>query len=1067
MKHKKGEERETMDLFELLPQENERKPPLYYPLHVHLAFGSIGDSILRTRDYVKRAKEYGLDSLAVTDHGSLSAIYDFARECKKEGIKPIYGMEAYEAEDMAQKDKEHRGYSHLILLARTLEGFHNLIRIHNIAQTDGFYYKPRIDRSVLRKYGRGLIASSACIQGSIPQAILDEDPEHSVSLIQEYKSIFDSFYLEVQPGHFEEQLKVNDAIVELARYTDTPILVTNDIHYLNHEDYMPHNFHVALKRKQVWKQGDPLLYPDTCYWFMSYEDIRTSFVQTELVTQEVVEEGIENAARIVRECNVDVPLEVHMPKFTQLPAGVTEEQELYRRCYAALNKLKEHIEDPVRYEERLERELNVISQKGFCGYFLIVQEYVDWARKNDIPVGPGRGSAAGSLVLYLLGICQADPIRYDLMFERFLDPHREAIPDVDVDFMTGARDRLFEHAIDVYGQDHCALVSTFGIRKAKSAVRDVARVLNYNKEVGDAIAKLIPTVYYGDDGEKTTDLAIEDALKVVPELQEYQKQYPDLFDIAMKIEGLPRSTGLHAAGMLISPESFNETLPLIRSGKEGVLATSLNLDDAELSYVKFDFLALSFLETMANTQRDANWHFDYHDEALFHDDAVWDIIGSRNTTGIFQLGSKTYKDRMPRLKPRSIDELAACLALIRGPAISSKMDEVYMEILEGKKEIQHLHPLYDAITADTNGVLLYQEQVMKLAVAFGMNLTTGYRIVKDGAKKRVDKLRQYRTRFVQNALERDCDEQTANQIFDLIEKSSLYLFNRSHAVSYAMVSYVCAYLKVHYPLLYMKNLLTSIFARGTEKEYDQTVEECRRLGIQFLPADINLSHWGFSIEGDKIRVGLCAVKGFGEKAGEFITGMTEGGFLAADIRELKDAIQQQEMGRIFNKKVMTVSCFSGLFDRMMEEEGFDSRLDYYEAYIAGEKDEPLKELKIGKLTIDPQNTTREELERAYFNLNFIYDPANELPSFGWQDIKAKDTFETKVLVDRVKKIKTKNGDPMAFLTLKSGDGILDCTVFPGLYENVKKNLKKGSFLNITAQKEDEERCILRSIQDAS
>lgn len=753
---------------------------LYYPHHAHLASGSIGDSILRIPDYVKRAKEYGLKHLTMTDHGSLSAMYAFCDECQKQGIEPIVGMEAYECEDKSLKDKEHRDYNHLILLAKNWEGMQNLFQIHNHAAIEGFYYKPRTDKKDLEKYGRGLIGMSACIAGTIPQAILHDDLNKAISLVQQYKEFFDSFYLEIQPGRFKEQIIVNDGLVLLGQETNTPLIATNDIHYLNPEDYRVHDYNVKLGRSSDNKKEitDELIYPDTCYWFMDRHAMCSNFIYTDVVTQGVVEEALDNTIVVAESCKTELSSEMHMPAYPT-ENGKSEEETLYEMCFERLNKIIQNKPNPEVYVDRLLRELEVIKQKGFCGYFLVVQDYINWAREHGIPVGPGRGSAAGSLVSNVLGISQPDPIKYELMFERFLDPCRAAIPDIDTDFDCSKRDDMFLYAVKRYGYDHCALVSTLHIRKAKGAIRDAARVLGYEPVIGDKIAKLIPQVVYGDDGDKMTDLAIREAINVVPELQDLEKKYGDIIDLAEKLEGLPSSSGIHAAGILISPISLTDRAPLIKPNKEGVLATSLNLDDAEKNFVKFDYLSLASIGVIKHTEDDIGWNFDYQDDTLLEDDAVWDLISSRNTTGVFQVSSKTYKDRMPRLRPHSINELAACLALVRGPCISNKMDELYMQIIEGKQEPRKIHPIYDKVMKQTNGIMIFQEQIIKLIVAFGFDLPTGYTVMKWAQKKKVEKLKEFRPKFIEQASKNNCDEETANKIFDMIVDAGLYSLTKN------------------------------------------------------------------------------------------------------------------------------------------------------------------------------------------------------------------------------------------------------------------------------------------------
>lgn len=948
----------------------------FYPLHAHTSVGSIGDSVLGIKDYVQRAKDYGLDALAVTDHGSMSGMLSFVRECRENDIKPIIGMEAYvvpnndivyQKENKCKKGAAH----HLVLLAKNNEGLKNLLRIHNQAATDGYYYEARTDWDHLLQWGSGIIALSACVGGEIPQAILAGDMERASDIALFYRECFDEFYLELQPGAFIEQAYVNDALVQMAEKLDIPLVVTNDIHYLNYEDAERHNYHVKLARKMQDVDGS-FVYPDDCYWFMDAKRLMATFYYGDTVTEEVVRDAIKMTGEIAAKCTLDFESKVFMPAFP-VKDGETEEEHLSRLCYDRLSLLVEGKPNPQEYADRLAYELDVIAKKGFCGYFLIVADYVEWAKKNGIPVGPGRGSAAGSLVTFLLGICQVDPIKYGLLFERFLDPHREAIPDIDIDFSPGegGRDRMFRYAVERYGYDHCALVSTIGMRKAKGAVHDAARILGYKPQLGNEIAKLIPTVYYGDDGEKTVDMSIPESIEAVPALKKYQKSHSDILSLASRLEGLPSSCGIHAAGILISPVSLLDRVPLIRPNKEGVLATSLTLSDAETSYVKFDFLSIGSLDVLKQTEDDAGWHFDYQDDRLYEDEAVWDVIGSSHTVGLFQISSKTYRDRMPRLKPRSIKELAACLALVRAPSISAKTDEVYMRIVEGRKEVEKIHPLYDAIMAETNGIMIYQEQIMKLVVAFGMDLTTGYRIVKLSAKKKLEKLEEYRQKFLLLAKEKNCSEETAHRIFDMIVKSGEYSFNAAHAVSYALLTYASAYLKVHYPLQFMRNLLTYTYEKSKDDEYMTVLKDCIRQGIDFLPADVNYSDWAFTTEDGKLRVGLCAVKGLGEKAAALISSLRKEKGSFHDLSTFIYAVEEEKCGRIFNKKVFTAMIFSGLFDTVSAE---TTRKQLFEEYLEarGKKEEVPEKISLGTKNFDifPHIDSNRKLERIFCGVNF-------------------------------------------------------------------------------------------------
>ena len=1016
----------------------------YYPLHVHTTSGSIGDSILRVSDYVKRGIEYGLDALAITDHGSMAAMYEFNDACKQNNIKPIFGMEAYVCYDNSLKDKEHNERFHLILLARTNEGLQNLLRIHNNAESDGFYYKPRTDLAHLKQWGKGIIAMSACVAGEIPQAILNKDNERAIEIIEEYKNCFDVFALEIQPGDFEEQKLVNKGIISLARYTDTPIVMSNDIHYLNHEDAITHDYHVKLGRNADQKNfNGGMVYPDSCYWFMSYDDIVNSFEYDGVITREIVDIAIENTEIISRSCDVNLPERIFMPVFCE-----NEDDILSEMCYNALDEISDSLDDPEVYRQRLERELRVIKDKGFCGYFLVVQDYINWARNNDIAVGPGRGSAAGSLVNYLLGISQADPIKHGLMFERFLDPNRNAIPDIDSDLAPSGRNKVFQYLIDKYGYNNCVQVSTVHIRKAKGAVRDAARILGYKPAVGNEIAKLIPTVYYGDDEEKQTDLDIKTSIEVTPELVPLQEKYPDIFDLAERLEGLPSSKGVHAGGMIISPVDLTGVVPLRHLDTKDILATELALDDAERQLVKFDLLSLSNLEIIKATEKDIGWTFNYRDESLYEDEAMWDIIGSRNTTGIFQISSKIYKDRMPRLKPRSIEELAACIALVRGPAISAHTDEVFMQICEGKRKIESIDPVYDKVMAETKGILIYQEQIVELASAYGMEMSHCYKLMEKAKKKKLAEVQEFHDEFVSCAIKNGATEASANKAFGMIENAARYSFNKSHALIYAFIVAATAYLKVHYPLQFMKNLLSNAYINSKKDEYKTILNDCRRMGIEFLPADINMSDWNFTVEDNKIRIGLCAIKGLGDKAVEEL--ITHRPY--ESLEDLNDKVSSK-----FNIKCVNTAIFAGLFDSLTDV----SRDELYRINMESRKKELINEVKLGSFSVNTDDDVKD-LEEKFYGVNFIYSPTNELEPIDWDAIKNKELFVADIYIDEVKEIIAKNGK-MAFVKVITSDTDIEMTVFADTYKKFKTMIKKHQIRKITARKDGNDRCILQSI----
>ncbi len=549
---------------------------LYVPLHAHSAEGSIGDSFMETKAYITKAKNMGLKSLALTDHGSLSAAYSFYFECKKQGIKPIIGCEVYETKD--RNKKEVREDYHLVLIAKDLKGFQNLLKITSNAHEEGYYYVPRTDLSYIKQHSKGLLALSGCVGGKIPQMILQNiDQDKIIEAIKEYQDIFqEDYYFEIQPGDFEDQRKVNTELLYYAQKLNIPIVATNDIHYLDLGDSPYHDCHVKIRRKE--KIEDPMVYPDEIYYLMDEKEVYQKFIDIGL-DKEASSTAIKNTEKIANKCNLNIPEKIHMPHFYK---DKDEDIALVKLAYEKLNSISNTVEDLPKYSERLEYELSVIKQLGYSGYFLMVHDFIREAKAQDVAVGPGRGSAGGSLVSYVLGITVADPIKYDLLFERFLSPHRPGIPDIDLDFSSQDRYKMFLYAKEKYGHDHTCLVSTINYRKARSAIDDVARIMGINYNTAEAIKKHIPNVFYSEDGDKNADIDLDFALKNIPEIKKYQKKYPLLFDIGKKLENLPAFYSKHPAGVLINKDPLWDHIPIGRPDeKTGLAVTSLNLDDAE------------------------------------------------------------------------------------------------------------------------------------------------------------------------------------------------------------------------------------------------------------------------------------------------------------------------------------------------------------------------------------------------------------------------------------------------------------------------------------------------------
>lgn len=871
----------------------------YAVLHAHSTTGSIGDSILKIDDYVKKAKELGISALALTDHGSISSFVYFYKECLKNKIKPIIGCEFYYVDDSSIKDKSLEKRYHLILLCKNSNGLSNLIKLHNESHDVGFYYKPRVDLNMIRKYHKDLICLTACVAGKIPQLIINdnENIEKEISLLQD---IFkDDLYFEIQPGKFSEQKKVNNYFCNGAY----KIVATNDIHYLNASEYMIHNHHVKNARKD-YTGADDLIYPDTVYYLMSRKELLDKLVESG-VDSKSAEKSIDITLEIADKTNLILDQTVQMPSF--FDSKEKEDAELFNLCFENLKALLPKISNPSDYYIRLCNELKTIKELGFSGYFLIVKDFIENAKSNHVAIGPGRGSAAGSLVSYLLGISIADPVKYDLMFERFLSVKRKSIPDIDIDADSGQRNIIYNHIIEKYGSDHCCFVGTLNFRKARSAIKDAARILNIDKDIADKIAKTIPMVTY-ESGEKQTDLTIDEALDLISDFKNIAQKYPKLIETAKKIERYPTSAGIHPAGIVISPMSLSGKVPLIRCKNDLLFSSSLDLDNIQdLGYVKFDILALGSLAAIDNTQRETGFYFDYSNEELFNDPEVWKLIGSKNTTGLFQISSKTYKTRMPKLKPKTIQELAACLALVRAPCISSGADKEYIDILSGRKDPQKIHEIYWNITKNTCGIVIYQEQVLKLCQAVGFDSETSYWILKGITKKHAEKVAEYEKEFYQLASKK-MDLNIAKIIWARILDSAKYAFNISHAISYALLCYCSAYLKVHYPLEYMTNLLSKEYSKSNSNNIQDTIDECRRIGIEFLMPDINKSSWNFTVEKNKIRIGMSAIKGFGDKAFKHVSSL-------APFETFEDFIQRAA-GSKCNKKAIEYLIIADTFKEL-------------------------------------------------------------------------------------------------------------------------------------------------------
>lgn len=924
---------------------------MYIPLHTHDKNGSVGDALLDLEDYVERAETLKLPALGISNHGSMSTIYKFNALCHKKNIKPLFGVEIYlsldKEEDLIrylQLDKKEREassfkpgrYYHLVVYAMDSIGLKNTLHITTHGATETFYKKPLVTEDYLFQHTEGVIALSACIGGLIPQMILsNEDNTLIEKTIKRYQKAFNGlFYLELQPSNRKEQIEVNALLEYFSEKLDVPVIATNDIHYLNKEDAIIHNIHVADHRGKSISVKDPLLYGDDCYYFMTEEEM--SLPGVDLETQK---KAIANTKRIADMCNVELPHQVQMPIFD---ATIDCEAKIKEIAYRKLRRIIGTVKNPYLYTERLQYELNVIKKLGFIDYFLIIWDVLRYAREVGISVGPGRGSVSNSLLAYMLDITKVDSIKHNLIFERFLSEYRTSLPDIDLDICSERREELINYVQNKYGYEHCAQVSTEIVRKAKMAIKDAGRALGLDSGYIQAIADLIPTTHYNEDGEKEDDLSIENSLYIVPELKVYQQKEPELFRYAIGLQDIPKSKSIHAAGILIFPYDLKDYLPLVRSKNENRLATSLTLHDAENVAIKFDFLGLRTLDFIDQLEKATGFRFDYENESLLKDKHVWHNIGTTLNSGLFQVSSYTYRKRMYRIKPKTIDELAACLALIRGPCISSKLDESYMAICEGKKKIELIHPIYDKATATTHNIMIYQEQNMALFENAGLSREDSFKLMKLLAKKKADEAIHFKKEFFACCSKHNMGEQLINYIWGLVENSAKYSFNAGHGTAYALLTYVTAYYKTYYPKVFFATLLTHEY-RSKKKPaskkivLETIVSELKKYNYRVLLPDINQceEHFICLENSPYIMTGTCAIKTFGSSFNQFnrpftrIEDFFNGRHHVNTYKNKTQAAKDWRDYPIPRQTSVIAGIFAGLFDEALKM----PRQAIYKAYV--------------------------------------------------------------------------------------------------------------------------------------
>ncbi|MDI6808357.1 MAG: DNA polymerase III subunit alpha [Candidatus Eisenbacteria bacterium] len=1043
-------------------------------LHNHTEY-SLLDGALRIDDAVRVAKQYRMPALALTDHGNMFGAVEFYNKAIKAGIKPIIGIEAYVAKGkMSEKAKATAGQNHLILLAENLEGYQNLMKLASVAYLEGFYYSPRIDKEVLGKYSGGIMALSSCIKGEIPELILRGEMEAATAMTSLYSDIFGKgkFYLEVQNHGIKEEDEAIRGILEIAGRTGLPVVATNDCHYLRREDAEAHDILLCIQTGKAVEDRSRLRFNTEEVYFKPPEEMKERFRE--------LPEAYGRTIEVAEKCNLELKFGRPQLPMYPLPASYSTHEDCLRDVAKAGMAMR-FPQASGEIEERVEFELKTICEMGFASYFLVVRDFIDRARREGIAVGPGRGSAAGSLVAYCLGITDVDPLKFGLLFERFLNPERVTMPDIDIDFDDERRPEIINYVIEKYGAESVAQVITFGTLKARAVVRDVGRALSLPYSEVDRIAKLIPF-----DLGITLDEATETvpALKALEDGNDTMKK---LLRCAKTLEGLPRHASTHAAGVVIAPGKLTDHVPLFKSGKDEV-TTQYDMKSLEkIGLFKMDFLGLRTLTVIGRTvslvRESLGTDLDLDGLGL-NDRKTFELLKKGNTVGVFQLESPGMRDLLRKLRCDCFEDIVAVNALYRpGPLSGAKIDDFIERKLKRKKTVYE-HPLLEPILKDTYGVILYQEQVIRIA-----NELAGFSLGKADilryamGKKRQEEMETQEKAFIDGAKGRGIPEATARRIFDLMAHFAGYGFNKSHAVAYALLSYRTAFLKAHYPAQFMAALLTS--EMDSSDRIMLLIDEARRMGIKILPPDINRSLGTFTLEEGGVRFGLGATKNVGLSS---VKSMVDARAKDGNFTGLSDFLRRIDL-RSANRRVVESLLWAGAFDcfglgrgkleallpeayqraQGSQKEGTKLQASLFvEKNGEGGSDEvegarewsratllaKEKEALGFYLTEHPLAPFEEEIEIA---MTSKIVSLKELP----------DGQEVSVVgvVGAVKTTTDRKGKRMAFLTLEDLTGSIECILFSDVYEKSKNALVSDSVLLVrgrTSTREEEESKLLVS-----
>lgn len=1052
-------------------------------LHVHTEY-SLLDGACRIEKLMDRVAELGQTAVAMTDHGVMYGAIDFYRAAKARGIHPVIGCEVY----VTPGSRFERGYAqgqwhrHLILLCENMEGYRNLIHMVSLSFSEGFYVRPRVDLDLLRKHSKGLICLSACLAGSIPQALMNGDYEGAKRQALEFREIFgeNNFFLEIQDHGIEAQKEVNMGLYRLSDETGIPLVATNDAHYLTREDARIQDVLMAIQMGKTVDDPTRMKFETSEFYIKSEEEMFALFPTHP--------DAIARTVEIANRCQVEFEFgKYHLPQF-DVPDGYTAREYLDKLCLEGLHE--RYPDDDGTVRERLDYEINMIDKMGFVDYFLIVSDFIHYAKRNGIPVGPGRGSAAGSIVSYCLGITDLDPIKYSLYFERFLNPERVSMPDIDVDFCYVRRPEVIEYVTRKYGADHVAQIVTFGTMAARAAIRDVGRALSIPYNEADAVAKQVPMELH---------ITIDRALTINPELKKMYDSNPtvkNLIDTARALEGMPRHASTHAAGVVITKDPVDTYVPLARNDEQMVTQFTMTTLE-ELGLLKMDFLGLRNLTVIADAEKMIRRHTpDFSIEKVSdHDAATFQMLGQGRTMGVFQLESAGITNVVTGLRPQSIEDITAVVALYRpGPMQSIPR---YIECRHHPEKVRYKHPLLEPILSVTYGCMVYQEQVMeafrKLA---GYSLGKADMVRRAMSKKKFKELEKERVSFIygnpdegiDGAIARGVPEQTAAEIFDEIMDFANYAFNKAHAVCYAVVSYRTAYLKCHYPREYLAALLTSVLdVPGKISEY---IAEAKEMGIRVLPPDVNSSEDGFSVSGTDIRFGLAAIKNVGRAFMRQLVEERQENGPYASLMDFCERLYDKDLNRRALESMIQAGAFDSMgfhrsqmlavYERVVDavanerRKNVEGQLDLFGMGVENVQDEEIAMPNLpemGKkelLALEKQTTglylsghpmdAYESLAKRA-NAAKIRAIADDLMPDAEQP-KYKDGMYVNLacVVSAVKLKSTKSGSMMAYATVEDMTGMMELVVFPNALQQFGMYLKEDEAVLINGRidaREDE------------